>query len=297
MPGELRDETTAFRLRLLEREKELDALYQLAELFTRPILSVERLVAQTAEILRSAMQAPERAAVEIIAENYRVRAGRRGAAGETSRVERTYSLEKLVAVSVSYLAEDHTDRPESEAPPFEERERHLIESAAALLANVLEREEINQLLRESTKTLQRQTAELERKNIALREVLSQIESQKNEIRRQARAYIETFIQPYLHNLGTGGLSEHELAGLEQVRQALQGLFSAESQPMPPSLGALSPREIEICGLLRNGLTTKQISSFLHITEKTVERHRNTIRKKLGINGKKVNLTSHLRSLE
>jgi DNA-binding NarL/FixJ family response regulator len=45
---------------------------------------------------------------------------------------------------------------------------------------------------------------------------------------------------------------------------------------------LSPRESEIVKLIAEGLSSREISEILHISEKTVERHRSNILEKLGL---------------
>lgn len=59
---------------------------------------------------------------------------------------------------------------------------------------------------------------------------------------------------------------------------------------------LSPREVEIANLIKNGVSSKEIVDMLNISSKTVETHRNRIRNKLGITNKDVNLTTYLQSL-
>lgn len=46
---------------------------------------------------------------------------------------------------------------------------------------------------------------------------------------------------------------------------------------------LTPRETEVLQLISEGFTNKQIGSELHLSQKTVEKHRNTLMKKLNIN--------------
>jgi len=58
---------------------------------------------------------------------------------------------------------------------------------------------------------------------------------------------------------------------------------------------LSPREIEICSMIKGGSSSKEIADLLHITLKTIERHRFNIRKKLKI-AHDINLTSYLQSV-
>jgi PAS domain S-box-containing protein len=56
---------------------------------------------------------------------------------------------------------------------------------------------------------------------------------------------------------------------------------------------LSPREMEIATLIREGRTSKEIASQLFITDKGVDFHRMNIRKKLGIAGQSTDLRSYL----
>ena len=57
---------------------------------------------------------------------------------------------------------------------------------------------------------------------------------------------------------------------------------------------LSPRETEICNLIRSGVTSKEAAETLYITVGTVKKHRETIRRKLGLRRKGESLVSYLR---
>lgn len=293
---------------LSEREKELDALYRLAALFSRPVDDVRAVIRETARILRASMERPEAVLVEIDADGYRERCGtdRGHGDGDTEATldplravelytaRRTYSIEKQITISVASSAGPSSGKV---VPPIDEREKHLVASTATLMADLLQRVEMDQVLRESTKTLQRQTAELERKNVTLREVLSQIEHEKKALLRDARAHVDMYVRPYLHEIGERAADDPFVRSrVDQIAASLTALFTSDDRRLVEVAHRLSPREVEICGLIRNGLTTKEISSFLHISETTVERHRNTIRRKLKLNRSKVNLTTYLRSV-
>ena len=60
---------------------------------------------------------------------------------------------------------------------------------------------------------------------------------------------------------------------------------------------LTPREMEICNHIKNGLRSKEIADLLNISVQTVEKLRQKIRKKLKIEGTSANLSSFLRSLK
>jgi len=69
----------------------------------------------------------------------------------------------------------------------------------------------------------------------------------------------------------------------------------EPAPLPESL-ELTPRERAIAERIRAGDSTKQIAQGLHLSTRTVESHRDGIRRKLGIANRKVNLQRYLESL-
>jgi FixJ family two-component response regulator len=59
---------------------------------------------------------------------------------------------------------------------------------------------------------------------------------------------------------------------------------------------LTPVEILVASLIRQGLATKVMATVLHISPGTVSIHRKHIRKKLGLQGSVTNLHSYLKSL-
>jgi len=55
----------------------------------------------------------------------------------------------------------------------------------------------------------------------------------------------------------------------------------------------TPREVEIASLIKDGKTTKEIGRLLNISTSTVNIYRNSIRCKLNLNNKKINLQTRV----
>jgi DNA-binding NarL/FixJ family response regulator len=59
---------------------------------------------------------------------------------------------------------------------------------------------------------------------------------------------------------------------------------------------LSSRDVEIATMIRQGLSTKAIAPTLDISERTTENHRNSIRRKMGLQKTSTNVNQYLLSL-
>ena len=92
------------------------------------------------------------------------------------------------------------------------------------------------------------------------------------------------------------LYKGEEAYIDQHRKDLENLASSFGLKINNIRAKLTPREMEVCILVRNGLANKEIAKVLKIAVQTVEKHRRMVRKKLGLNRRNVNLHSYLNSL-
>jgi PAS domain S-box-containing protein len=141
--------------------------------------------------------------------------------------------------------------------------------------------------------LHMQKAALEQKNIALSEILGQIEIEKKQIKDNVIANAENLLLPIIQKLRLTGESRKYV---QLLQKNLQELTSAFGTRLTEKEIRLTSREIEICNMIKNGLTNKEISGLLNISHGTTERHRANIRKKLGVINKDINLHSFLRTL-
>jgi len=142
----------------------------------------------------------------------------------------------------------------------------------------------------SRKELAIQKSALEEKNAALKELLTHIELDKKDFKDRVVANIDQVILPSLDKIR---LSNGDETQIEQMRKALEDLTSSFGMKVTDRKINLTPREIEVCNLVKNGLSSKEIARMLKIALHTVEKHRRTARKKLGLTSKGINLQSHL----
>ncbi|RXJ70624.1 helix-turn-helix transcriptional regulator [Veronia nyctiphanis] len=63
------------------------------------------------------------------------------------------------------------------------------------------------------------------------------------------------------------------------------------------LSVLTPSEFQVAEFIRSGMSSQEIANTLNVAKKTVENHRNSLRNKLGITNRGVNLRNYLQTLE
>lgn len=134
--------------------------------------------------------------------------------------------------------------------------------------------------------------ELENKNIALSELLEQIQFEKEKIKRDILDNVTEIVQPIIEKIK---LTKPQSKYLDLLKKAIDEIASTHGSKLTATDYRLTSRELEVCSMVKSGLSSKEAAVLLNIAPKTVERHRRNIRKKLGISGKKANLVTFLQS--
>jgi len=167
-------------------------------------------------------------------------------------------------------------------PPSDERDPAKVEHAL--------RERIKEL--EHQLTIERQA--LQETNIALRTVLSRIEDEKHEVRRDVEANVEKVLMPILNALALR-VPKGQRGYVNLLRDNLTDMTSPFVNELSRAYSSLTPTEIRICKMIRDGMRTKEIAQIRGVSPATVNRHREHIRCKLGIANQAINLTTHLQA--
>jgi PAS domain S-box-containing protein len=135
--------------------------------------------------------------------------------------------------------------------------------------------------------------ELENTNTALRVLLKQVNENKTQMEARVLDTFARLIAPYLDTLEDNLASTPQEEYIKVIRENFSKITSSFSMTLSSSYLGLSPREIQIADLVRHGRTNKEAARILNISINAVEFHRNNLRKKLGIQNRKVNLRTHL----
>ena len=119
---------------------------------------------------------------------------------------------------------------------------------------------------------------------------------KRDTAENITANIRQRVLPHLEKLRRG-LDENKARHLEIALSVLEQLASSLVTTLSSRGYGLTPQELDIAILLREGKSTKDISDLLNISTHTVQFHRKNIRKKLGIDNSGENLRTRLLSID
>jgi DNA-binding CsgD family transcriptional regulator len=81
-----------------------------------------------------------------------------------------------------------------------------------------------------------------------------------------------------------------------VRSGVDEITSPFARQLSSKLVGLTPKELEVARLVKEGRGSSEIAQVLAISENAVAFHRQNIRAKLGLKKKRLNLCTYLRQM-
>jgi len=158
------------------------------------------------------------------------------------------------------------------------------------------RESLEILVRERTAELENERTNLEELNTALKVLLRQREKDKDELEEKILANVKELVMPYIQRLRKSPLKSKEADYVNILESNLKEIVSPFSHKLSSKYLNLTPTEIQIANLIKEGKTSKEIGELLHVSPGTIAFHRTNIRIKLNVKNKKDNLRSYLVTL-
>ena len=173
---------------------------------------------------------------------------------------------------------------------------HLNELEKAVQERTAELVNINEQLRAREAELHRQAEELKEVNSALRVLLKARDEDKAELEQRVLSNIKKGVEPYLERLKQSGLTNAQMTYLGILESNLKDIVAPFARELSSKYLGLTPTEIQVALLIKQGKRTKEIASLLYLSQNTILTHRYKIRTKLGLKNKKTNLRSYLQRL-
>ena len=159
-----------------------------------------------------------------------------------------------------------------------------------------ERKMAEEALQKREKALELKSRHLEEANTALKVLLRHREEDKETLEEQVLVNVRKLVLPHLENLKHLNLNEKQSNQLKIAEENLRNIVSPFIHNLTSRYLELTPREIQVANLIKEGKTTKEMTDILNISATAVDFHRKNLRSKFGIKNTKTNLMAFLSSL-
>jgi DNA-binding CsgD family transcriptional regulator len=273
-----------------ERIKELNCLYAIAQLAEAADGPIEEIFNVVVTIIPPSWQYPEITSARI---TYREEVCATPGFKMTpwSQSSPIYVFgEQAGEVVVCYSEE----RPAATEGPFLHEERVLLDAIAERLGALAMRLIVEKEVQDKNQQLMVERQALQETNAALKTVMARIEEEKREIHRDVRDNVEKVLMPIIHELYMA-VPRAQRKYVELLRDNLEEIASPFVNKLSQRFQSMTTTEIQVCNMIRSGLRTKEIAELRGVSPATISRHREGIRRKLGIANSDANLATFLQT--
>jgi len=161
---------------------------------------------------------------------------------------------------------------------------------------IAERKRAQEKLKQREKELKNKSVALKEVNTALNVLLKNREEDQVNMEDVIVANVKDLVLPFIEKLNRSQLDEKQATYLQIVQSNISTIVSPFLRQIPMKFFDLTPTEIQIADLVRKDKTTKEIAELLNSSAKTIEAHRNRLRKKLGLTNQRIQLRDYLMTL-
>jgi len=163
----------------------------------------------------------------------------------------------------------------------------------AVLTDISKLKKVQLQLKKREKELEIKSSNLEEANTALKVLLKKRDEDRIELEEKVMFNVKELIDPYIDKLRKSDLDKKQITYVDILYSNFNDIISPFSRNLSRKYLNFTPKELEIANLVKQGFTTKEIAKLFAVSKKTIDVHRDNIRKKIGIKNKKANLRTHL----
>ena len=137
------------------------------------------------------------------------------------------------------------------------------------------------------------TLELSESNVALTVLLKKWQEERALLAEQVFANATKLVEPFFDRLHATRLTEQQQVLVDILRANITELTSPFASKYSTKMGRLTPTEIQVANLVKQGKRSKEIAEIMKLSSGTIDIHRKNIRRKLDIAHLKTNLQTML----
>jgi PAS domain S-box-containing protein len=195
---------------------------------------------------------------------------------------------KTLGVINLYLREGHRK---------DQKEEDFLKAISNTLAGVIIRKQNDNKLKRREAELEVKNKELEEMNSALNVLLKKRDEDRKKLEENVLLNSKKLLIPYIDKLKNSKSNNRQAFYVNMLESNLNNMISPFAHTLSHKHFNFTPFEIQIADHIKQGKSNKEIAEIFSLSIRTIEFHRQNIRKKLGLKHKKSNLRSHLLSIQ
>jgi DNA-binding CsgD family transcriptional regulator len=181
------------------------------------------------------------------------------------------------------------------ASPLFESNGKLV-GAVEFIRDITGYKRLESTLLERDRSLHEKDRQLAEIHTAFGVLLKRREDDHKELEHSIMANLKESILPHIEKLRKTAIDKHQQDCLTAITNSISDVLSPFLKDISIKHDDLTPMEVQIALLVKEGKSTKEIAELFHIAEKTVSTHRYNLRIKLGLKNRKINLRTYLLSI-
>jgi PAS domain S-box-containing protein len=167
----------------------------------------------------------------------------------------------------------------------------------SFFSDVTKKNQLVKSLKDREAELHIKTQNLKEVNTALKSLLKKRDLDRMELEEKVLFNVKEMISPYIKKLKESELNEKQGIYLTILESNVKDIISPFSPKLTSRHFKLTKSELQIAKLVRMGITSNEIAELMGLSRRTIESHRDRIRKKIGLDSRKRNLRTFLMSID
>ena len=162
-----------------------------------------------------------------------------------------------------------------------------------IIEDLTDRRKVEKSLNRANHALGRKSVELGDTNTALKVLLKKREQDSQELQENIYSNYELMITPFLNKLKNRSTNSSHQNLVNIIETNLNEIIAPFTKKLSNPMMSLTSGEIQIANMIKQDYSNKEIATILNCSKRTVDTHRQNIRKKLKLNNEKINLKTFL----
>jgi PAS domain S-box-containing protein len=148
-------------------------------------------------------------------------------------------------------------------------------------------------LQKANEELESKAFELEDTNTALKVLLQKRDQDNLELQENLYSNYVLMIEPFINKLKNKASNKDQHNLIDIIETNLKEIVNPFIKKISNPMMSLTQSEIQIATMIKQGFTNKEIAKTLNCSKRTIDTHRENIRKKLNLTHQKINLKTFL----